>query len=189
MFFCGLPDLHLLYNGGYILVLRLSPLASASLPSSAGGFISVSLKDIDWKGHRIRIITGKTGQEVELPLLENTGWAIIDYLQNGGPKTDCGCVFVRHQAPYGPIGSTATLDTALGRYIMKAGITIKKGEHRGMHTLRNSLAKNMLDAGAAIPVISQTLGHADINTTAIYLKIDIEGLRQCALDPDERGVC
>lgn len=149
----------------------------------------LQLKDIDWKGHRIRIITGKTGQEVELPLLENTGWAIIDYLQNGRPKTDCGCVFVRHQAPYGPIGSTATLDTALGKYIMKAGITIKKGEHRGMHTLRNSLAKNMLDAGAAIPVISQTLGHADINTTAIYLKIDIEGLRQCALDPDGRGVC
>ena len=40
---CGLPDLHLLYNGGFLLVLRLSPLASASLPSSAGGFISVSL--------------------------------------------------------------------------------------------------------------------------------------------------
>ena len=33
-------------TGVYILVLRLSPLASASLPSSAGGFISVSLKKI-----------------------------------------------------------------------------------------------------------------------------------------------
>lgn len=148
----------------------------------------LQLKDIDWKGHRIRIITGKTGQEVELPLLENTGWAIIDYLQNGRPKTSCNCLFVRHIAPYGPIGSTATLDSVFSRYIMKAGIEIPKGEHHGVHTLRNSLAKNMLDAGATIPVISQTLAHHNVNTTAIYLKIDLEGLRQCALDPDERGV-
>ncbi len=44
---CGLPDLHLLYNEGFLPVLRLSPLTSASLPSSAGGFMSVSLMKID----------------------------------------------------------------------------------------------------------------------------------------------
>ena len=57
---------------------------------------------------------------------------------------------------------------------MKAGIKFKKGERHGLHTLRNSLAKNMLDAGAPLPVISQTLGHQNVNTTAIYLKIDID---------------
>lgn len=41
----------------------------------------LKLKDIDWKNHKVRIITAKNGQELELPLLENTGWAIIDYLQ------------------------------------------------------------------------------------------------------------
>ena len=44
---------------------------------------------------------------------------------------------------------------------------------------------NMLDSGAPLPVISETLGHQNINTTAIYLKIDLEGLRRCALDPEE----
>ena len=39
-----------------------------------------------------------------------------------------------------------------------------------------------LDAGAPLPVISQTLGHQNVNTTAIYLKIDLDGLRRCALD-------
>lgn len=145
----------------------------------------LKLKDIDWKSHKIRINTAKNGQELELPLLESTGWAIIDYLQNGRPKTNCDCVFTRHIAPYGPIGSTAGLDSALWRYIIKAGIKLKKGERHGLHTLRNSLAKNMLDAGAPLPVISQTLGHQNVNTTAIYLKIDIEGLRKCALDISE----
>lgn len=145
----------------------------------------LKLKNIDWKNHKIRIITAKNGQELELPLLENTGWAIIDYLQNGRPKTDCDCVFTRHIAPYGPIGSTSGLDFALGRYIMKAGIKLKKGERHGLHTLRNSLAKNMLDVGAPLPLISQTLGHQNVNTTAIYLKIDLDGLRKCALDINE----
>lgn len=145
----------------------------------------LKLQDIDWKNHKICIISAKNRQELELPLLRETGWAIIDYLQNGRPKTDCDCVFTRHIAPYGPIGSTSGLDFALGRYIMKAGIKLKKGERHGIHTLRNSLAKNMLDAGAPLPVISQTLGHQNVNTTAIYLKIDLDGLRQCALDISE----
>jgi hypothetical protein len=34
---CGLPDLHLLYNGGFFMGLRSSPLAYTILPSSAGG--------------------------------------------------------------------------------------------------------------------------------------------------------
>ena len=68
---------------------------------------------------------------------------------------------------------------------MKAGIKLKKGERHGLHTLRNSLAKIMLDTGAPLPIISQTLGHQNVNTTAIYLKIDIDGLRKCALDISE----
>lgn len=144
----------------------------------------LKLTDIDWTRHKIHIMTGKNKQDLELPLLESTGWAIIDYLRNGRPQTDCDCVFVRHMPPYRSLGSTSGLDYALDQYMMKAGIKIAKGERHGMHTLRSSFAKNMLDAGAPLPVISQALSHRDINSTAFYLKIDIEGLRQCALDPN-----
>jgi len=54
-----------------------------------------------------------------------------------------------------------------------------------MHSLRNTLAGNMLESNAPLPVISEALGHQSVNTTSIYLKIDIEGLRKCAMDPDE----
>lgn len=145
----------------------------------------LKLSDINWQQHKIHIVAGKNQQDLELPLLESTGWAIIDYLRNGRPKTDCDCVFVRHMPPYRALGSTSGLDRALDQYMMKAGVKIAKGERHGMHTLRSSFAKNMLDAGAPLPVISQTLSHRDINSTAIYLKIDIEGLRQCALDPND----
>jgi site-specific recombinase XerD len=42
----------------------------------------------------------------------------------------------------------------------------------------------MLETGASLPVISETLGHTNINTTSIYLKIDLEGLKKCPLDPE-----
>jgi site-specific recombinase XerD len=54
----------------------------------------------------------------------------------------------------------------------KAGIDMK-GQKCGLHTLRNTLAKVMLENGATLPVISETLGHQKIQTTSIYLKIDI----------------
>jgi site-specific recombinase XerC len=43
----------------------------------------------------------------------------------------------------------------------------------------------MLEAKTPLPVISEVLGHTNINTTSIYLKIDLDGLRKCILDPEE----
>jgi len=31
-------------------------------------------------------------------LLDDIGWAVIDYLKNGRPETKCDAVFVRHRA-------------------------------------------------------------------------------------------
>jgi integrase len=43
----------------------------------------------------------------------------------------------------------------------------------------------MLDIKSPLPIISEALGHQSVNTTSIYLKIDAEGLRKCAVDPEE----
>ena len=145
---------------------------------------ALKLDDIHWEERKIRLTTSKNSRNAEFPLPETTGWAIIDYLRHGRPKTDCDRVFVRHIAPYGPIGNTCRLDYELRRHIKKAGIVIKDGERSGIHTLRSSFAKNMLDAGAPLPVISQTLTHSNVNTAALYLKIDMAGLRKCALPID-----
>lgn len=51
-------------------------------------------ENIDWHNKRISILQQKTGIPLELPLLEDVGWAIIDYLQYGHPETDCPCIFL-----------------------------------------------------------------------------------------------
>ena len=140
---------------------------------------------INWNRQIISLKMLKTGQLIELPLLKDVGWAIIDYLKNGRPATNSECVFVRHRAPFNAIGGAGSFTKELHRYIVKADLQIPDGQRRGMHSLRSTLAANMLEIKSPLPIISETLGHQSINTTGIYLKIDLDGLRKCALDPEE----
>ena len=58
--------------------------------------------DLDWAGNRVSVVQQKTGRRVQLPLLKDVGWAIIDYVRHGRPASDCPQVFIRHTAPIGP---------------------------------------------------------------------------------------
>ena len=146
---------------------------------------SMKLSSLNWNRKSIALNMMKTKQPIELPLLDDIGWAIIDYLKNGRPSTSCDNLFVRHRPPFNAFGETENFHRSLHRYMVKAGLATAMNVRHGMHSLRSTLAKNMLEAQAPLPVISEILGHQNINTTSIYLKIDIEGLRKCALDPEE----
>lgn len=146
---------------------------------------SLKQSSIDWSRKTINLKMVKTGQSIELPLLKDIGWAIIDYLQNGRPLTKSECLFVRHKAPFNAFGDRNSFSRELHRYILKAGLNLPSSQWHGMHSLRSTLAMNMLDIKAPLPIISEALGHQSVNTTGLYLKIDIEGLRKCAIDPEE----
>ena len=48
---------------------------------------------------------------------------------------------------------------------------------KGAHLLRHSLATGMLRHGASLREIGQVLRHRGVNTTEIYAKVDLTGLR------------
>lgn len=127
----------------------------------------------------------KTKQRVSYPLLDDIGWAIIDYLKHGRPATASPHLFVRHSAPFETFGTHANLHHIITRYTRLAGIRLRTGASRGMHSLRHTLAGVLLEQGTPLPVIAEILGHMSPLSTGVYLKIDLEGLLQCALDPDE----
>jgi len=154
-----------------------------------GDIRSLKKSSIDWNRKTINLKMIKTGQPIELPLLKDIGWAIIDYLQNGRPVTSSECLFVRHRAPFNAFGDRNAFSKELHRYILKAGLNMPGNQWHGMHSLRSTLAGNMLEIKSPLPIISEALGHQSVNTTSIYIKIDIEGLRKCALDPEEVFAC
>ena len=48
--------------------------------------------------------------------------------------------------------------------------------------MRHTLASSMLEKDVPLSIISDILGHTDAKSTAIYLRTDLKGLKECALD-------
>lgn len=120
---------------------------------------------------------------VELPLLADVGNAIIDYLRHGRPTYSLQNVFISTRAPYAA-GTKEIVCNAINEIILKSGVDTS-GKHHGPHSLRHSLACAMLNGGSMMPIISESLGHRNTQTTLAYLKIDICSLLKCALQvPD-----
>jgi len=149
-----------------------------------GDIRSLKMADLNWDRKLLSIVTQKTGQPLKLPLLDDVGWAIIDYLKNGRPRTISDYLFIRHNAPYNGFSDGNSLDKMLSGYMNKAGI-VMRGQKHGLHSLRSTLASLMLEKDTPLPVISEALGHQNINTTSIYIKVDMKGLRNCIMDPEE----
>ena len=151
----------------------------------AGDLKSLKLTDLDWKSKTIVIRQGKTNNIVTYPILKDIGWALIDYLQNARPVSDSPCVFLRMNAPFEAFGRDANLHNIITKHTRNAGITVPRGKRRGLHSLRHTLASTLLERGTPLPVISEVLGHITSRSTALYCLLGIEGLKQCALDPEE----
>ena len=161
-------------------------LATARLGLRICDLRQLELGDLDWRAKTVTIIQQKTGRELSLPLLDDVGWAIIDYVRGGRPETVCLKVFVKHRHPFDTFGCASSVASRLSRHAARAGIEFGPGEVCGMHSLRGALAVAMIGNGAPIPVVSAVLGHASSDTTqAYYLRFDVERLRCCALDIED----
>jgi integrase len=161
-------------------------LATARLGLRISDLRRLELGDLDWRAKTITIVQHKTGRPLSLPLLDDVGWAIIDYVGHGRPETACRRVFVKHRHPFDAFGCSSSIACRLSRHAARAGIAFQPGEVCGMHSLRGALAVAMIGNQTPIPVVSAVLGHASSDTTqAYYLRFDIDRLRCCALDVED----
>jgi integrase len=96
--------------------------------------------DFDWPGSRLFVTQAKTGHRVQLPLLKEVGWAVIDYIRHGRPACDCPQVFVRHLAPIGPFSDQDHLHQILVKHARVAHVPVSEKRRHGMHSLRHTLA-------------------------------------------------
>lgn len=136
--------------------------------------------DIDWKEKKISIAQSKTGNPLVLPLLEDIGWSIIDYIEHGRPVSTCPCIFIIHNAPYDRfVGSMNHLIT---KYMNIAKVPVRSNRTPGLHALRHSLASELLREGTPISTIKEVLGHTSIRTTLRYQSMDMGQLALCALE-------
>jgi len=150
-----------------------------------GDIRDLKFHNIDWEAKKIRYAQNKNQLTQELPLLDEVGWALITYLQNGRPQSNSEYVFVRHLPPYEHFSEHSSFWYLMQKYVQLAGLKPKK--RGGLHSFRHSLASSLLKQQTPLPVISGILGHADVKSTNAYLKVDISMLRKCALSLGKDG--
>lgn len=132
---------------------------------------ALTLDDLDWTRGEI-IVRGK-GSTSRLPLPRDVGQALVAWLRRRH-RVSTRAVFLCARAPYRPACAPTIIGLA-GRALRNAGVSTGGG-----HRLRHTAATMMLRRGASMTEIAQVLRHRHIDTTAIYAKVDREGLRDLA---------
>jgi integrase/recombinase XerD len=157
----------------YAIVLCLSELGLRGADVA-----NLQIDDIDFIANTLRLKLRKERQADVFPLTPRLRSVLQAYLQGIRPACTSSAVFVRHHAPLGkPLTSVGICHVVL-RLADKAGL-----RHRvhGSHVLRRSLASRMVNAGATLKQIADFLGHASIDTTTVYAKVDLTLLSRVAL--------
>jgi integrase len=153
---------------------------AARLGMRASDISSLEFWNILWATNTISFKQFKTGETVELPLPAEVGEAIIDYIQYARPASESHFVFLYNKFPNASIRPKVVSRIA-STAILNSGIDVGERKH-GSHALRHTMAGLLLENKTPLPVISELLGHKSIQSSMCYLRIDIESLRQCALD-------
>jgi len=138
--------------------------------------VRLTLDDINWEAGEL-LIRGKGGREDRLPLPQDVGEALADYLQKRRALGSSRRVFFRHKAPRQEL-SSSTISGIVRMALVRAQLHPKRW---GAHLLRYSLATNLLRGGTPLAQIGQLLRHQHIRTTEIYAKVDLSALRAVAL--------
>lgn len=104
---------------------------------------NLTFSNINWKENTITFVQQKTKVETTLPLLEDVGQAIIDYIKNGRPKVKNKNIFVTHDENGSNITDSMNLTKYLKSVYEKSNINFKSKERKGMHNFRHTLASQM----------------------------------------------
>ena len=118
-------------------------------------------------------VAGKNRRQARLPLPQEVGDAILDYLARRS-AVDHSQVFLNTVAPFKGL-SYQTVGQIATRAMHRAGVEAPRS---GSHVLRHSAATQMLRHGLPLEAIGVVLLHASVETAAGYAKVDLQLLHE-----------
>jgi integrase/recombinase XerD len=144
--------------------------------------VSLRMDSIDWATNTMRVVQRKTKQDLTLPLEKSTVDILRRYLVRDRNKRhdarEYQSLFLRAKCPIGPLKNYGI-----------SGIFSKRMRENGRdsgayspYSLRHAFAMTLLTHGVGIKAIGDVLGHHNIESTCVYLRLDKESLRDVALE-------
>ena len=137
----------------------------------------LTLDDISWRVAEIRSYQSKTRHPLQLPLTDSVADALLAYLRNGRPQSSHREIFLTVHAPIVPV-KRQSAGYAFRFRVDRSGLDIP---FRGVHCLRHSYAVHLLRQGVSLKSIGDLLGHHSTESTCVYLRLDLDDLRDVAL--------
>ena len=162
-------------------------LLACRLGVRSGDIKTLTLDHIDWVAETITFTQAKTKLPLRLPLTDEVGNALIDYIKSVRPITQYREVFFTLRPPFKPFKEDSHLCHIVSYWQELAGIHFRTPQRHGLHSLRHTLATRLLEDDVPFSVIANILGHASMSSTMIYAKASVESLRQVALSIEEVG--
>lgn len=154
--------------------------------------VTLTFDDVEWRAGRLRIPQRKTRGALWLPLTDEVGTALLDYLRHGraalnvrrqrvpfrgAPPRSYRELFVRCRTPAGVLKPTAVTE-AFQAWSKRSGLAIP---FQGAHCVRHSYAVHLLRSGLSLKTIGDLLGHRTLESTCVYLRLAVDDLRDVAL--------
>jgi integrase/recombinase XerD len=158
---------------------RAIVLSLARLGLRANEIVQLRLEDIDWRGGRLFIRRGKNRTERVLPLSQEVGDALAEYVIKARSRTGSPVVFLNYSPPYRPLAGPSAVSTMAKRALLSVGFA--PGPRIGAHNFRHTVASVMVSKGATFKEVADVLGHQSLQTTGIYAKLDLQALTAVAL--------
>lgn len=112
-------------------------------------------------------VRGKGGHERVLPVPEPVSDALVVLLRSCGATY--GPVVRSRNDPNEPL-TPGTISTLVSRWMRAAGIKHGRFDGTSAHALRHTAASDVLEHSGDLRAVQEMLGHADLNTTAVYLR-------------------
>jgi site-specific recombinase XerD len=142
--------------------------------------VKLEFKHIDSQAKVITFVQEKTQEPQSLALTPELEMALAAYAKDGRPNLGSSFVFLRSAAPFAPI-SRASVGNIVRKYIKLADIQ-PAGRKSGPHSLRMTLASELVYEKVPFEVVKKIMGHKDQNVLKHYVKFDVEMLRTCSLE-------
>lgn len=145
----------------------------------AGDVAALCFCDLDFEAGTLQV-AGKGGREVRLPLPQDVGDALLEYFDSARPRVPSEQVFLRSVPPFKPFAGAQAghaITQVARSALQRAGV---QPPIRGAHVFRHTAACQMLRQDVRLEEIAAVLRHRSIETTALYAKVDLQGLAQVA---------
>lgn len=139
---------------------------------------SLKFSNVDFINNKISIVQKKTHVPLNLPLLPEVKNAFEDYIAVR-PNSPHEEIFLRSRAPFEPL-KRGSSSTQLEKYFNKSDID-GDFRKRGLHSLRSTLATELVSENVSYAVTQKILGHLDSSAIQHYVRLDVEALRTCSI--------